>query len=98
MSLPTRERGLKELCRYVIHNLHTVAPYAGAWIESLGLCPFKRAFDVAPYAGAWIERSVRHGWTSRGKVAPYAGAWIERVTGKVMNVREGCRSLRGSVD
>ena len=54
-----------------------VAPYAGAWIETVLLPDSLRLLKVAPYAGAWIE-------TKRvGKaniilfVAPYAGAWIE---------------------
>ena len=32
-----------------------VAPYAGAWIETLGQTPIRRNTAVAPYAGAWIE-------------------------------------------
>ena len=52
-----------------------VAPYMGAWIETLILlsCP------VAPYMGAWIETAL-HGFALRCRttcVAPYMGAWIE---------------------
>ena len=37
-----------------IHG-RSVAPYAGAWIEILGISNFARWGNVAPYAGAWIE-------------------------------------------
>ena len=33
----------------------SVAPYAGAWIETLARKPCKPLLLVAPYAGAWIE-------------------------------------------
>ena len=82
MSLPTRERGLKqyegrsELC------LYSVAPHAGAWIETLRNQLSKRLMLVAPHAGAWIEtkayRKVPRGVT----VAPHAGAWIETILSK----------------
>ena len=32
-----------------------VAPYAGAWIETIMLKHAKIKMEVAPYAGAWIE-------------------------------------------
>ncbi len=32
-----------------------VAPFAGAWIETLFLVDEKRVSRVAPFAGAWIE-------------------------------------------
>ena len=55
----------------------TVAPYAGAWIETFSEWVDCAPEGVAPYAGAWIETS---GWAVAGalsSVAPYAGAWIE---------------------
>ena len=36
----------------------TVAPYAGAWIETLFLMPSIHIRLVAPYAGAWIETGI----------------------------------------
>jgi len=50
-----RGRGLK---RYMVPHLeihHSVAPHAGAWIETHIALLSYRAFDVAPHAGAWIE-------------------------------------------
>ena len=33
----------------------TVAPYAGAWIETIPWFALFALLIVAPYAGAWIE-------------------------------------------
>ena len=41
----------------------SVAPYAGAWIETLRPFLFSPSLEVAPYAGAWIE-------TFRGRPSP----------------------------
>ena len=54
-SLPTRERGLKRAGLMAVDSLVSVAPYAGAWIETRKLSPSQRKGWVAPYAGAWIE-------------------------------------------
>ena len=35
--------------------MDAVAPYAGAWIEILGILLRISTVSVAPYAGAWIE-------------------------------------------
>ena len=54
-SLPTRERGLKPAPNSAIATAPCVAPYAGAWIETIinKIAPI--LLEVAPYAGAWIE-------------------------------------------
>ena len=51
-----------------------VAPFAGAWIETIGPWTTAYARAVAPYAGAWIETMscTEKGWTKWG--APYLGA------------------------
>ena len=36
-------------------QLTFVAPYVGAWIETLWCWLFERDSKVAPYVGAWIE-------------------------------------------
>ena len=49
-----RVRGLKqELPDFV--SRPEVAPYAGAWIETLFCSNSTFALAVAPHAGAWIE-------------------------------------------
>ena len=37
----------------------TVAPYAGAWIETVPSAYTEQVLIVAPYAGAWIETGRR---------------------------------------
>ena len=47
--------GLLEYGYYAV----TVAPFTGAWIETVyaeGLCPLR---EVAPFTGAWIETSYK---------------------------------------
>ena len=54
-SPPMRGRGLKLFLFIKPLKLHTVAPHAGAWIETAH--NKRAAFQnyVAPHAGAWIE-------------------------------------------
>ena len=56
---------------------HDVAPYVGAWIETvIQNRPLIQQL-VAPYVGAWIETlSLSYAYLSC-QVAPYVGAWIE---------------------
>ena len=57
--------------------MSTVAPHAGAWIETF-FCNFAIFFSsVAPHAGAWIETGKMGGRGIADSVAPHAGAWIE---------------------
>ena len=55
----------------------TVAPRAGAWIETHQQGRICRIPMVAPRAGAWIETSSTALMISSMGVAPRAGAWIE---------------------
>ena len=57
----------------------TVAPRAGAWIETacIDSAYADSARRVAPRAGAWIETLCRLRVAMRLDVAPRAGAWIE---------------------
>ena len=50
-----RARGLKHAIVQYRHPALTVAPHAGAWIETLMDCDVQVLFTVAPHAGAWIE-------------------------------------------
>ena len=54
-SHPMRVRGLKPI--FVIDRIacESVAPHAGAWIETSSIFKGIGVFDVAPHAGAWIE-------------------------------------------
>ena len=66
------------MCSIIGNSKCTVAPHAGAWIETRpGLPRGQPAPDVAPHAGAWIETPLQDGGAAHFKVAPHAGAWIE---------------------
>ena len=72
-------RGLKPVFDNNKLTNPTVAPRAGAWIET----PSDFLIDifslVAPRAGAWIETSSNIDQVSQIIVAPRAGAWIETI-------------------
>ena len=55
MSLPSRERGLKQIFQHSAMNPACVAPLAGAWIETASERSMLALVMVAPLAGAWIE-------------------------------------------
>ena len=56
MSHPTWVRGLKLSANFYPSFYHRrVAPYVGAWIETLPELAFAVNAQVAPYVGAWIE-------------------------------------------
>ena len=76
-SHPSRVRGLKHKPFHLPQSTISVAPLAGAWIETvLTIFIFLRR-SVAPLAGAWIETSTYNYAYSVNIVAPLAGAWIE---------------------
>ena len=54
-----------------------VAPYVGAWIETIPCSGIFSNWTVAPYVGAWIETEGPVYISERTLVAPYVGAWIE---------------------
>ena len=74
MSLPTRERGLKLYSYYTSFSLGIVAPYAGAWIETLAPAGIGFNTAVAPYAGAWIETFARQGFRHASKSRSLRGS------------------------
>ncbi len=87
-SLPLRERGLK-LCLAEYSRSHSVAPLAGAWIETTTCLKEIQKLIVAPLAGAWIETSMLPCVSPMPAVAPLAGAWIET------KIRRGTYQARG---
>ncbi len=60
LSLPIRERGLKLRGLQELTTNGRVAPYTGAWIETLPHPAEKQPESVAPYTGAWIETLPHH--------------------------------------
>ena len=56
-SHPTWVRGLKHIKQMAEYLSTNVAPYVGAWIETISSYSFSSISTVAPYVGAWIETS-----------------------------------------
>ena len=54
-----------------------VAPFTGAWIETIYSSLKNDGFKVAPFTGAWIETENIDRDRNHIKVAPFTGAWIE---------------------
>ena len=75
-----------------------VAPYVGAWIETLLTPESCIVSSVAPYVGAWIETAIEAATYFNVKVAPYVGAWIETSFEKSELRPSVSRTLRGCVD
>ena len=48
----------------------TVAPFAGAWIETRITAPFMEEDLVAPFAGAWIETPAVNRQSTGNKSLP----------------------------
>ncbi len=55
VSPPMRGRGLKPVIGAAIGGFVSVAPHAGAWIETNSASVAALEKSVAPHAGAWIE-------------------------------------------
>ena len=83
----TKGRGLKR--RFQLDGIAPapVAPYKGAWIETLTGGQKGRRSNVAPYKGAWIETQRQTAKASCALVAPYKGAWIETRINSDFNAR-----------
>ena len=60
-----------------VQRVKMVAPFVGAWIETLHQHRKERVLEVAPFVGAWIETVHTSPLQSVSKVAPFVGAWIE---------------------
>ena len=52
-------RGLKLRYPYWQARFLWVAPYVGAWIETIDLGEVQNKYKVAPYVGAWIETTAK---------------------------------------
>ena len=97
-SHPMWVRGLKHIVNLSINKLILVAPYVGAWIETLYTLENIMASNVAPYVGAWIETLVCVASAAERCVAPYVGAWIETFCNERECVDYFSRTLCGCVD
>ena len=69
---------MKPAIKTVPGGAKRVAPFAGAWIETVGGSNGTGNDNVAPFAGAWIETPRDFQFLAMlTEVAPFAGAWIE---------------------
>ena len=90
-------RGLKLGNALKSKQADKVAPYVGAWIETVVEVGSVSRLTSHPM---WV-RGLKRG--SIGKVtfrmvAPYVGAWIETIVRSWRNINMLCRTLCGCVD
>ena len=78
--------------------MNVVAPYVGAWIETLIRASDDLEARVAPYVGAWIETEESKTSNPNRYVAPYVGARIETFSEPRRETDIRCRTLCGCVD
>ena len=67
-------RGLKHRADGSHNAALRVAPFTGAWIETLLLRRTCLALMVAPFTGAWIETDEVRWADEDNQVAPFTGA------------------------
>ena len=98
-SRPSRARGLKHRSHRYEARVDQVAPFTGAWIETIEDAARAHGRRVAPFTGAWIEtypisdmlRELRSSRPSRARGLKHAGSARSRVASE-------CRALHGRVD
>ncbi len=96
-SHPTWVRGLKLWIRRKNFREIAVAPYVGAWIETLLSGKAALVGAVAPYVGAWIETltNLRNYYTLKSHPTWVRG--LKRTATQVLTLPTS-RTLRGCVD
>ena len=97
-SHPSRVRGLKQEAMERAEVGEPVAPFTGAWIETIIDEDVLEIVVVAPFTGAWIETPAWSTVCSPSRVAPFTGAWIETVAIYIPLVTIYGRTLHGCVD
>ena len=70
---------MKPASRPVQTNRSTIAPFTGAWIETLFFSILQGKHLIAPFTGAWIETVKQCVHAHLLAIAPFTGAWIETV-------------------
>ena len=98
MSLPVRERGLKQHAVVVLEAAVQSLPVRERGLKLADPSDAVAQGTVAPRAGAWIEAMNRSSLRHVLSVAPRAGAWIEASTLALLHITTRGRSPCGSVD
>ena len=77
MSHPMWVRGLKQMDVAHRRNLHQVAPYVGAWIETVFVRWGTSSRQSHPMWVRGLKLQPDNEHVGVEQVAPYVGAWIE---------------------
>ena len=77
LSHPMWVRGLKPLIPMILSRPTRVAPYVGAWIETLSFAAMEIAIKSHPMWVRGLKLMVLNLYLQSLVVAPYVGAWIE---------------------
>ena len=75
-----------------------VAPFAGAWIETITARNAEGRSSVAPFAGAWIETKARSRKRSRRQSRPSRARGLKQAEEDDGRLHHAGRALRGRVD
>ena len=94
----TRVHGLKVLSMPSASPIGIVAPYAGAWIESIIVSIPPIPGEVAPYAGAWIESELSFDLMFGGTGRTLRGCMDWKFLLIVEISQQTSRTLRGCMD
>ena len=97
-SHPLRVRGLKRRYLIAASRAGSVAPFTGAWIETVRQNRAHTINIVAPFTGAWIETVMTQLSQALAAVAPFTGAWIETSGDDYSAAIAAGRTLYGCVD
>src|SRR5436305_12677137 len=74
---------------------NSIAPRAGAWIETVRVGRQFVTSRIAPRAGAGIETSSSTQFPMSAAIAPRAGAWIETGSGTPPTTKSSSPLARG---
>jgi len=92
-------RGLKLGMWLFSWGVKLVAPYTGAWIETVGGKVKSSLFASShPTRVRGLKRQYLQGEKRSGSVAPYTGAWIETYKLFIKSEFTPSRTLHGCVD
>ena len=96
-SHPTWVRGLKRLLISILHLLREVAPYVGAWIETLLEKDNQSYWTSHPTWVRGLKHCLRRVNIKLGESHPTWVRGLKHVP-RIFHTSNKCRTLRGCVD
>ena len=96
LSLPSRERGLKQNLQFVHQGNHYVASFAGAWIETSNSSPIGQKMESLPSRERGLKQAYESPKNPNKIVASFAGAWIETDKSKILTLMLPVASFAGA--